>query len=80
MFVRFNDEPKTDYAHIGERVKYLPQNLFVPGKFTLGEAFRLYGVDYDELVRFDPKFHSFSGRCSEKSPEERPESRRCSLC
>lgn len=47
MFVRFNDEPKTDYAHIGERVKYLPQNLFVPGKFTLGEAFRLYGVDYD---------------------------------
>lgn len=59
MFVRFNDEPKTDYAHIGERVKYLPQNLFVPGKFTLGEAFRLYGVDYDELVRFDPKFHSF---------------------
>ncbi len=23
MFVRFNDEPKTDYAHIGERVKYL---------------------------------------------------------
>lgn len=25
----------------------------------MGEAFRLYGVDYDELVRFDPKFHSF---------------------
>ena len=59
MFVRFNDEPKTDYAHIGKRVKYLPQNLFVPGNYTLGEAFRLYGVDYDELVRFDPKFHTF---------------------
>jgi len=59
MFVRFNDEPKTDYAHIGNRVKYLPQNLFVPGNYTLGEAFRLYGVDYDELVRFDPKFHPF---------------------
>ena len=59
MFVRFNDEPKTDYAHIGNRVKYLPQNLFVPGNYTLGEAFRLYGVDYDELVRFDPKFHTF---------------------
>ena len=57
MFVRFNNESKTDYAHIGKRVKYLPQNLFGPGNYTLGEAFRLYGVDYDELVRFDPKFH-----------------------
>ncbi len=26
---------------------------------TLDEAFMLYGVDYDGLVRFDPKFHPF---------------------
>lgn len=59
LFVRFNDEQETDYGHIGMRVKYLPQYLFMPPKMTLDEAFRLYGVDYDGLVRFDPKFHMF---------------------
>ncbi len=59
MFVRFNDEPDTDYAHIGKRVKYLPQNLFIPNTVTLDEAFGLYGVDYDGLVRFDTKFHTY---------------------
>ena len=39
IFVRFNDEPETDYAHIGKRVKYLPQNVFMPTNMTLGEAF-----------------------------------------
>lgn len=58
-FIRFNEEPDTDYAHIGNRVKYLPQNLFIPGNITLDEAFKQYGVDYDELVRFAPKFHPF---------------------
>lgn len=58
-FVRFNDDQDTDYAHIGNRVKYLPQNLFMPPRMTLDEAFRLYGVDYDEFVRFDPKFHTY---------------------
>ncbi len=24
IFIRFNDEVNTDYAHIGKRVKYLP--------------------------------------------------------
>lgn len=59
LFIRFNDEPDTDYGHIGNRVKYLPQSLFMPPKMTLDEAFMLYGVDYDGLVRFDPKFHPF---------------------
>ena len=59
LFIRFNDETDADYAHIGNRVKYLPQNTFMPPKMTLDEAFRLYGVDYDGLVRFDPKFHPF---------------------
>ncbi len=58
VFVRFNDEPDTDYGHIGRRVKYLPQNLFMPPKMTLDEAYKLYGVDYDGLVTFEPKFHS----------------------
>lgn len=26
---------------------------------SLGEAFMLYGVDYDGLVSFDPKFHTY---------------------
>ena len=43
----------------GNRMKYLPQSLFMPPKMTLDEAFMLYGVDYDGLVRFDPKFHPF---------------------
>ena len=59
IFVRFNDEPETDYAHIGARVKYLPQNVFMPANMTLGEAYRLYGVDYDGLVAFDNKFHTY---------------------
>ena len=59
IFVRFNDEPETDYAHIGKRVKYLPQNVFMPANMTLGEAFNLYGVDYDGLVAFDNKFHTY---------------------
>ena len=59
MFVRFDDDMDTDYAHIGTRVRYLPQNLFIPGKMTLNEAFRLYGVDYDGLVTFENKFHNY---------------------
>ena len=59
IFVRFNDEPETDYGHIGRRIKYLPQNVFIPSNMTLGEAFELYGVDYDGLVTFDNKFHSY---------------------
>jgi len=58
IFVRFNDEPETDYGHIGRRIKYLPQNIFIPGNISLGEAFKMYGVDYDGLVTFDNKFHS----------------------
>lgn len=59
IFVRFNDEPETDYRHIGRRIKYLPQNIFIPGNISLGEAYELYGVDYDGLVAFDNKFHSY---------------------
>ena len=59
IFVRFNDEPETDCGHIGSRIKYLPQNVFIPANMTLGEAYELYGVDYDGLVAFDNKFHSY---------------------
>ena len=59
IFIRFNDEPETDYAHIGKRVKYLPQNVFMPTNMTLGEAFDLYEVDYNGLVAFDNKFHTY---------------------
>lgn len=59
MFIRFNDELDADYAHIGKRVKYLPQDLFMPANMTLNEAFSLYGVDYDGLVTFDTKYHRF---------------------
>ena len=59
IFVRFNDEPETDYVHIGKRVKYLPQNVFMPTNMTLGEAFDLYEVDYNGLVAFDNKFHTY---------------------
>lgn len=62
MFIRFNDELDTDYAHIGKRVKYLPQDLFMPANMTLNEAFSLYGVDYDGLVTFDTKYHRFQRR------------------
>ncbi len=59
MFIRINDEPDTDYGHIGKRIKYLPQNLFMPANMILDDAFKLYNVDYDGLVRFDPKFHNY---------------------
>ena len=59
IFVRFNDEPETDYAHIGKRVKYLPQNVFMPTNMTLGEAFDLYEIDYNGLVAFDNKYHTY---------------------
>ena len=29
IFIRLNDDPDTDYAHIGNRIKYLPQNSFI---------------------------------------------------
>ena len=41
MFIRFGEEQDTDYAHIGNRVKYLPQNLFMPANMSLDEAFKL---------------------------------------
>lgn len=59
MFIRINDERETDYAHIGNRVKYLPQNLFMPSNMSLNEAFSLYGADYDGLVTFDTKYHTY---------------------
>lgn len=59
MFIRFGEEQDTDYAHIGNRVKYLPQNLFMPANMSLDEAFKLYRADYDGLVSFAPKFHPF---------------------
>ncbi len=62
IFIRFNDEPQTDYGHIGKRVKYLPQDIFIPGYLTLGEAFSLYGVDYSGLVAFDEKFRDYKNR------------------
>ena len=55
-YIRFNDEPRTDYGHIGLRIKYLPQVHFIPPGMTLPQAYELYGVDYDGLVRFDDKF------------------------
>lgn len=59
MFIRFDEEASTDYGHIGRKVKYLPQNLFMPSRMTLDEAFRLYGVDYDGMVTFDNRFHRY---------------------
>lgn len=62
LFIRFNDELDTDYGHIGDRIKYLPQHIFLPPNMTLDEAYSLYGVDYDGLVAFDPKFHTYQHR------------------
>lgn len=62
MFIRFNEETDTDYGHIGDRIKYLPQHELIPANMTLGEAFSLYEVDYDGLVTFDPKFHTYQRR------------------
>ena len=63
VFIRIGDEQDTDYAHIGNRVKYLPQNLFMPANMSLDDAFKLYGVNYDGLVSFAPKFHPFQHKC-----------------
>ena len=58
-YIRLNDEPRTDYGHIGLRVKYLPQEHFIPPGITLPQAYELYGVDYEGLVRFDDKYDSY---------------------
>ena len=55
-YIRLNDEPRTDYGHIGLRVKYLPQAHFIPLSMTLPQAYDFYGVDYEGLVRLDDKF------------------------
>ena len=78
IFVRFNDEQSTDYGHIGDRVKYLPQNLFMPPRMTLDEAFRLYDVEYDGLVSFDPKFHTSQKKQFREYPVARLVSLKCS--
>lgn len=62
IFIRFNEERETDYGHIGKRIKYLPQQVFIPQSMTLGEAFDLYGVDYEGLIGFDTKFYSYRDR------------------
>ena len=56
IFVRFNDEPETDYAHIGKRVKYLPQNVFIPANMTLGEAVGVsrQTINFIETGRYMP--------------------------
>ena len=58
-YVRLNDEPRTDYGHIGLRVKYLPQEHFIPPGITLPQAYELYGVDYEGLARFDDKYDCY---------------------
>ena len=55
-YVRINSEPRIDYGHIGLRVKYLPQEHFIPPGITLSQAYGLYGVDYERLARFDDKY------------------------
>lgn len=55
-YVRLNSEPRTDYGHIGLRVRYLPQERFIPSGMTLPQAYELYGVDYEGLVRFAEQF------------------------
>ena len=62
IFIRFNEERETDYGHIGQRIKYLPQQIFIPQSMTLGEAFALYGVGYEGLISFDTKFYSYKNR------------------
>ena len=58
-YIRLNDEPRTDYGHIGLRVKYLPQDHFIPPGITLPQAYELYGVDYEGLARFDDKYDCY---------------------
>lgn len=55
-YIRLNSEPRTDYGHIGLRVKFLPQEHFIPPGITLPQAYELYGVDYEGLARFDDKY------------------------
>lgn len=59
IFVRFNDETRTDYVHIGRRVKYLPQHNLIPPQMTLATAFGMYGVDYNGLVEQESRFHRY---------------------
>lgn len=58
IFIRINDEQSIDHAHIGERVKFLPQRNFIQKNFTLNEVFKLYGVDFSSL---EASFESFKG-------------------
>ena len=58
-FIRLNDEERTDYGHIGLRVKYLPQEHFIPRGMTLERAFELYGVDYDRMIAFSAAFEDY---------------------
>lgn len=58
-FIRLNDEDRTDYGHIGLRVKYLPQEHFIPRGMTVGRAFELYGVDYDKMIAFAPAYEDY---------------------
>lgn len=62
IFIRFNEERETDYRHIGNRIKYLPQQVFIPSSMTIGEAFDLYDVGYEGLIGFDTKFYSYKNR------------------
>lgn len=58
-FIRLNDEERTDYGHIGLRVKYLPQENFIPRGMTVGRAFELYGVDYNKMIAFAPAYEDY---------------------
>jgi len=58
-YIRLNSEPRTDYGHIGLRVKFLPQEHFIPPGITLPQAYELYGVDYEGLARFDDKYDCY---------------------
>lgn len=58
-YIRLGSEPKTDYGHIGLRVKYMPQDHFIPGGMTLPKAYELYGVDFEGLVAWMEQFDCF---------------------
>jgi len=55
-YIRLNGEAKTDYGHIGLRVKYMPQEHFIPRGMTLPEAYKMYNVDYEGLVTWMEQF------------------------
>lgn len=78
IFVRFNDEQSTDYGHIGDRVKYLPQNLFMPPRMTLDEAFRLYDVEMTAWCRLIPSSIPFRRNSFGNYPVARLVSLKCS--